>query len=109
MKLPNQQLKVYLGASMRAAETELHLGTLRLEYLQHEQRLLAKFNVCKEERDAAVKSGLQALGLPFEGPGRHFHVMQDGTVKELVGGAYVDIEENHGLEDQVQEQSGGAR
>lgn len=93
MKLPEQQLAVYLGAGQRADQAAHRLGTARLEFLHYERLAIDDWKRQQGERDAAVQAGLEALGLPWTDPQRHFHVLADGSVKELVAGQYIEPRE----------------
>jgi hypothetical protein len=91
MKLPEPQLKVYLAAGVRKAQAEMRLGTILLEYEHYKKLAMEDWGRQKAEMEAAVKAGL--IELQLEPSDRHFHVMSDGAIKELINGAYVDIKE----------------
>lgn len=91
MKLPRKQLQVYLSAGERKRLAVERIGTVHLEYKMYLEKAEKDWARQNAEQDAAVADGLRELGL--EPSTRHFHVFEDGTIKEIVKGAYVDVEE----------------
>lgn len=91
MKLPEQFLKEFQRGREREHQAMLHLGIATAEFEQHKKRLLGQAEQDRVIQDTAVQAGLRALELDIEDRDHHYHVLPDGTVKELVAGEYVEV------------------